>query len=86
MKTFEKFLEEATEAKKCPAGKYWCFDDKKCKSIPSGYHIGRRGYLEQDQEDEGKKNGNGNGNGNSNGHSTNGNGGSGSADGGGGGE
>jgi hypothetical protein len=86
MKTFGKFLEEATEAKKCPAGKYWCFDDKKCKSIPSGYHIGRRGYLEQDQEDEGKKNGNGNGNGNSNGHSTNGNGGSGSADGGGGGE
>ena len=86
MKTFGKFLEEAAEAKKCPAGKYWCFDDKKCKSIPSGYHIGRRGYVEQDKEDEGKKNGNGNGNGNSNGHSTNGNGGSGSADGGGGGE
>ena len=82
MKTFGKFLEEATEAKKCPAGKYWCFDDKKCKSIPSGYHIGRRGYLEQDQEDEGKKNGSNNGNGNGNGHSGNGNGGNGNGGGG----
>ena len=32
-------------AKKCPPGKYYCFDDKKCKKIPRGYHIGARGYL-----------------------------------------
>ncbi len=30
-------------AKKCPPGKYYCFDDKKCKKIPRGYHIGARG-------------------------------------------
>ena len=64
---------EAQEAKKCPDGKYWCFQDKKCKKIPRGYHIGRSGYLAHD-----KKNGNGNGNGNGhahgNGHGGNGNG------------
>ena len=85
MKTFGKFLEEASEAKKCPDGKYWCFTDKKCKKIPRGYHIGYRGHLEHDNED-GKKNGNGNGsnngNGNGNGHSGNGNGGGGNGGGG----
>ena len=81
MKTFGKFLEEAAEAKKCPAGKYWCFTDKKCKKIPRGYHIGHRGYLEHDQDD-GKKNGSNNGNGNGNGHSGNGNGGNGNGGGG----
>ena len=64
---------EAQEAKTCPDGKYWCFQDKKCKKIPRGYHIGRSGYLAHD-----KKNGNGNGNGNGhahgNGHGGNGNG------------
>ena len=73
MKNFSQFIGEAQEAKKCPDGKYWCFQDKKCKKIPRGYHIGRSGYLAHD-----KKNGNGNGNGNGhahgNGHGGNGNG------------
>ena len=61
--------------KKCPPGEYYCHDMKKCKKIPSGYHVGARGYLEQDN-DNGKKNGNGNGtNGHSNGNGSNGNGG-----------
>ena len=50
-------------AKKCPPGKYYCFDDKKCKKIPRGYRIGARGYLARDTKDddnETKKNGNGN--------------------------
>ena len=54
-------------AKKCPPGKYYCFDDKKCKKIPRGYHIGARGYLARDTKDddsETKKNGNGSSNGN----------------------
>ena len=51
------------------------YDSKKCKKIPSGYHVGARGYLEQD-DDNGKKNGNGNGtNGNGNGSNGGGNGG-----------
>ena len=62
--------------KKCPPGEYYCHDMKKCKKIPSGYHVGARGYLEQDN-DNGKKNGNGNGtngysNGNGNGNGSNG--------------
>ena len=69
-------------AKKCPPGKYYCFNDKKCKKIPRGYRIGARGYLARDTKDddnETKKNGNGNSNGNGNGGngSGNGNGGSG---------
>ena len=69
-------------AKKCPPGKYYCFDDKKCKKIPRGYRIGARRYLARDTKDddnETKKNGNGNSNGNGNGGngSGNGNGGSG---------
>ena len=73
-KSFKRFLEEAS-SKKCPEGKYWCFTDKCCKKIPKGYHIGGRGYLEQDDDDS-KKNGNGNGsNGNGNGSNGNGNGG-----------
>ena len=63
--------------KKCPPGEYYCYDSKKCKKIPSGYHVGARGYLEQDEEN-GKKNGNGNGtNGHSNGNSNGSNGGNG---------
>ena len=41
--------------KKCPPGKYYCTDRKKCMPIPSGYYVGRGGWLEKD-----KKNGNGN--------------------------
>jgi len=78
-KTFRKFLSESS-AKKCPAGKYWCFTDKKCKSIPYGYHVGRRGYLEQDDEEN--ENGSNNGNGSGNNHSGNGNGGNGNGNGG----
>ena len=85
MKNFSQFIGEAKEAKKCPDGKYWCFDDKKCKKIPRGYHIGRCGYLAHDHDDD-SKNGNGNGssngNGNGNGHSGNGNGGNGNGGGG----
>ena len=60
--------------KKCPPGQYYCNQRKKCRKIPSGYHVGARGYLEQD-DDNGKKNGNGNGtngNGHSNGNGSNG--------------
>ena len=54
--------------KKCPPGEYYCNDSKKCKKIPSGYHVGARGYLTKDDDENGKKNGNGNGtNGNGNG-------------------
>ena len=78
MLEFDKFIEEAA-AKRCPAGKYWCYTDKKCKAIPRGYHVGGRGYLENDNDGEdgnGKKNGS-NGNGHSNGGNGNGNGGNG---------
>jgi len=68
-------------AKKCPPGKYYCFDEKKCKKIPRGYRIGARGYLAREREDdnETKKNGNGSSNENGNGGNGagNGNGGSG---------
>tara|TARA_R100001463_G_scaffold97714_1_gene152219 strand:- start:118 stop:510 length:393 start_codon:yes stop_codon:yes gene_type:complete len=54
---------------------------KKCKKIPSGYHVGARGYLAKDDDENGKKNGNGNG---TNGHSNgNGNGSNGGGNGGG---
>ena len=58
------------KAKSCPSGKYWCFDDKKCKKIPLGYHIGARGYLYPDKDDDGNSDGNGNGK-NGNGHGGN---------------
>ena len=74
MKNFSQFIGEAKEAKKCPDGKYWCFDDKKCKKIPRGYHIGRSGYLAHDKKENGNGNGNGNGHANGNGHGGNGNG------------
>ena len=56
MKEFDKFIEEAA-SKRGPAGQYYCFTDKKCKKIPMGYHVGRRGYLEHDKDDDtnGKK-------------------------------
>ena len=34
--------------KKCPPGEYYCNQDKKCKSIPSGYHTARGGFLVRD--------------------------------------
>ena len=79
MKSFKGFIEEATEAKKCPDGKYWCFQDKKCKKIPRGYHIGRSGYLAHDKKENGNGNGNGHSNGNGHGGNGNGNGGNGSS-------
>ena len=80
MKEFDRFIEEAA-AKRCPTGQYYCFDMKKCKKIPRGYHVGGRGYLEPDENKNGKNgnnsNGHSNGNGSSNGGSSgNGNGGS----------
>ena len=78
---FYKFIEEAA-TKRCPAGEYYCFTDKKCKKMPSGYHVGRGGYLEKDDDSDSEdtKNGNGgsntsNGNGNTGSNGTGGNGG-----------
>ena len=77
MKNFSQFIDEAKEAKKCPDGKYWCYTSKKCKKIPTGYHLGYRGYLEPDENKNGKNgNGNGSSNGNGNGNGSGGNGGS----------
>ena len=84
MKNFSQFIGEAQEAKKCPDGKYWCFQDKKCKKIPRGYHIGRSGYLAHDHDDSKNGNGNGSSNGNGNGNGGNGNGNGGGGNGGGG--
>ena len=59
--------------KTCPPGEYYCHDMKKCKKIPSGYHVGARGYLAKDDDENGKKNGNGtNGHSNGNGNGSNG--------------
>jgi hypothetical protein len=79
MKAFDQFIDEAA-AKRCPAGKYWCYTDKKCKKIPVGYHVGRGGYLVHDQndgesDDGTEKNGNGNGGSSSGGNGDSGNGG-----------
>ena len=53
---------------KCPEGKYYCHTMKKCKSLPRGYHVGRGGYLVQDED---KKNGKSKSNGNGSSHSNN---------------
>ena len=86
MKTFKNFI---AEAKKCPKGQYYCFTDKKCKKIPTGYRIGYGGRLAPDNRsdsDDDNKNGNGkNGSNGSNGNGGNGsNGGNGGGNGGGG--
>ena len=57
--------------KSCKKGYYYCFTSKKCKKIPSGYHVMGSGRLMKDSEHdeknggeestETKKNGNGNG-------------------------
>ena len=65
--------------KKCKQGYYYCYKDKKCKKIPTGYRVGLGGWLRKEKESEksdsdsetngdstetnGKTNGNGNGNG-----------------------
>ena len=48
MKKFKNFINEASEAKKCPKGQYYCFTDKKCKKIPTGYRMGYGGRLAPD--------------------------------------
>ena len=48
----KKKLKEESEAKSCPDGKYWCFDDEKCKKIPKGYSVGRGGYLSREDDDD----------------------------------
>jgi len=85
MKTFKNFI---VEAKKCPKGQYYCFTDKKCKKIPTGYRVGFGGRLAPDNRSDGdddNKNGNGkNGNGSNGNGSNGGNGGNGGGNGGGG--
>ena len=76
MKSFDRFIEEAA-TKRCPTVEYYCFDDKKCKKMPRGFHVGRGGYLEKDNDSEdsnGPKNGNSNGDNSSNGNGNGGNG------------
>jgi len=72
MKDFTSFMEAS---KTCPKGKYYCFDEKKCKPIPTGYRIGYGGRLAPDNRSDSGNGGNGNGNGHSNGNGNNGNGG-----------
>ena len=72
MKNFTDFMEAS---KTCPKGKYYCFTEKKCKPLPSGYRIGYGGRLAPDNRSDSGKGGNGNGNGHSNGNGSNGNGG-----------
>jgi len=69
MKDFTSFMEAS---KTCPKGKYYCFTEKKCKPLPSGYRIGYGGRLAPDNRSD---SGNGNSNGHSNGNGNNGNGG-----------
>ena len=86
MKSFKQFTEHTSPAgKDCPSGKYYCTKRKKCMPIPSGYHVGRGGWLVNDKKNgNGNGNGNGshNGNGNGNGNGGNGNGGGGNGGGG----
>ena len=49
MKTYQQFIESN---KTCPKGEYYCHTDKKCKKIPSGWHVGRRGYIEKDEDED----------------------------------
>ena len=92
MKSFKQFTEHTSPAgKDCPPGKYYCTKRTKCMPIPSGYHVGRGGWLVNDKKN-GNVNGNGNGslngivNGNGNGGNGNGGGGNGGGGNGGGGE
>ena len=74
MKDFDRFIEEAA-AKRCPPGKY--FDGKKCIIPPRGYHVGRGGYIEPNEDENNGQNGkpsNGSSNGGGNGNGGGGNG------------
>jgi hypothetical protein len=83
MKSFDRFIEEAA-TKRCPTGEYYCFDDKKCKKMPRGFHVGRGGYLEKDNDSDSEDSKNGSSNGNDSGsNGTNGTGGNGNGTGGG---
>ena len=65
--------------KKCKQGYYYCYTDKKCKRIPSGYRIASSGYLRKENdnsEDDGDDSTNSNGNSNGSNGSGSGNGGS----------
>ena len=85
-KNFSGFMGEATEAKKCPDGQYWCYQDKKCKTIPKGKTVGPGGWIRSAHSHSHNGNGNGNGNGNANGGNGNGGNGNGGGGNGGGGE
>ena len=74
MKNFKSFINEASESKKCPDGQYYCFTDKKCKKIPTGYRVGYGGRLAPDNRSDSGNGKNGNGNGNGNGAGAGGNG------------
>jgi hypothetical protein len=70
-------MTQTLKMKKCKQGYYYCYKDKKCKRIPTGYRVGLGGWLRkengEEQEDTKKNgnhsNGNGSGNGDSNGGS-----------------
>ena len=82
MKDFDKFIEEAA-AKRCPPGKY--YDGNKCAIPPRGFHVGRGGYIEPDEDNENGQNGkpsNGTSNGSSPSNGGNGNGSNGGGNGG----
>ena len=74
-------VEVEEESKKCKAGYYYCYTDKKCKPIPKGFKVvGPAGMLRKENghtvdDDSETKNGKKNGNGNGNGNGGNGNGG-----------
>ena len=65
--------------KQCKQGYYYCYTDKKCKRIPSGYRIASSGYLRKENdnsEDDGDDSTNSNDNSNGSNGSGSGNGGS----------
>ena len=47
--------------KKCKTGYYYCNTDKCCKMIPRGWHVGRGGYIEKDEDSKNGNGGNGRG-------------------------
>ena len=67
MKSLDRFIEEAANSvgpKKCHPGQYYCFYDKKCKKIPTGYRVGYGGMLRPEKKNGGKNGNGGNGGGN----------------------